>query len=80
MAGNQVLEWFDIDSEIKTANLKDVRARPPLGLTKLELTAFLQDPLAPPDLYAVDLICTPRLLTRISSGSSTQTSGKYSPS
>ncbi|CAK5278119.1 unnamed protein product [Mycena citricolor] len=23
MAGNQVLEWFDIDSEIKTANLKD---------------------------------------------------------
>ena len=26
MAGNQVLEWFDIDSEIKTANLKDVRA------------------------------------------------------
>lgn len=24
MAGNQVLEWFDIDSEIKTANLKDV--------------------------------------------------------
>ena len=25
MAGNQVLEWFDIDSEIKTANLKDVR-------------------------------------------------------
>ncbi len=24
MAGNQVLEWFDLDSEIKTANLKDV--------------------------------------------------------
>ena len=24
MAGNQVLEWFDIDSEIKTADLKDV--------------------------------------------------------
>ena len=24
MAGNQVLEWFDIDSEVKTANLKDV--------------------------------------------------------
>ncbi|KAK7042445.1 TSPc domain-containing protein [Favolaschia claudopus] len=23
MAGNQVLEWFDIDSEIKTGNLKD---------------------------------------------------------
>ncbi|KAJ7178031.1 hypothetical protein C8R46DRAFT_1174054 [Mycena filopes] len=23
MAGNQVLEWFDIDSEVKTANLKD---------------------------------------------------------
>ncbi|KAJ7057006.1 hypothetical protein C8F01DRAFT_1153041 [Mycena amicta] len=24
MAGNQVLEWFDIDSEVKTANLKNV--------------------------------------------------------
>ncbi len=24
MAGNQVLEWFDLDSEIKTAGLKDV--------------------------------------------------------
>lgn len=24
MAGNQVLEWADLDSEIKTANLKDV--------------------------------------------------------
>ncbi|KAJ6591037.1 hypothetical protein DFH09DRAFT_1138386 [Mycena vulgaris] len=23
MAGNQVLEWFDLDSEVKTANLKD---------------------------------------------------------
>lgn len=25
MAGNQVLEWVDIDSEIKTAHLKNVR-------------------------------------------------------
>ena len=24
MAGNQVLEWTDIDSEVKTANLKNV--------------------------------------------------------
>lgn len=24
LAGNQVLEWFDLDSEIKTAGLKDV--------------------------------------------------------
>ena len=24
MAGNQVLEWLDIDSEVKTANLKNV--------------------------------------------------------
>ena len=29
MAGNQVLEWFDIDSEVKTANLKDVSCQPP---------------------------------------------------
>lgn len=27
MAGNQVLEWTDIDTEIKTANLKDVGPR-----------------------------------------------------
>jgi hypothetical protein len=25
MAGNQVLEWVDLDTEIKTAGLKDVR-------------------------------------------------------
>ena len=30
MAGNQVLEWFDIDSEVKTANLKDVSTGHPL--------------------------------------------------
>ncbi|KAI1787288.1 hypothetical protein LXA43DRAFT_717667 [Ganoderma leucocontextum] len=29
MAGNQVLEWFDLDSEIKTANLKDDPLAPP---------------------------------------------------
>lgn len=28
MAGNQVLEWTDLDSEIKTAGLKNVRALP----------------------------------------------------
>ena len=26
MAGNQVLEWVDLDDEIKTADVKDVRA------------------------------------------------------
>jgi hypothetical protein len=26
MAGNQVLEWMDLDSEIKTAGLKNVSA------------------------------------------------------
>ena len=25
MAGNQVLEWVDLDDEIKTAGVKDVR-------------------------------------------------------
>ena len=25
MAGNQVLEWADLDTEIKTAGLKDVK-------------------------------------------------------
>jgi hypothetical protein len=25
MAGNEVLEWYDLDTEIKTAGLKDVR-------------------------------------------------------
>lgn len=25
MAGNQVLEWTDLDDEVKTAGLKDVR-------------------------------------------------------
>ncbi|KAM5545927.1 hypothetical protein V8D89_000053 [Ganoderma adspersum] len=29
MAGNQVLEWFDLDSEIKTANLKNDPLAPP---------------------------------------------------
>jgi len=27
MAGNQVLEWTDLDSEIKTARLKNVRVK-----------------------------------------------------
>ena len=48
MAGNQVLEWTDLDSEIKTAGLKDVRG----FLTLLAHIAQRseQDPLAPPDL------------------------------
>jgi hypothetical protein len=29
MAGNQVLEWFDLDSEIKTAGLKNDPLAPP---------------------------------------------------
>ena len=29
MAGNQVLEWPDLDSEIKTAHLKDDPLAPP---------------------------------------------------
>lgn len=29
MAGNQVLEWVDLDSEIKTAQLKDDPLSPP---------------------------------------------------
>ena len=49
MAGNQVLEWFDLDSEIKTANLKNVCSL--LTFPELmALTQILQDPLAPPDL------------------------------
>ncbi len=34
MAGNQVLEWANIDTEIKIANLKDVRymSRCPLSI------------------------------------------------
>lgn len=27
MSGNQVLEWFDLDSEIKTGGVKDVCAK-----------------------------------------------------
>lgn len=50
MAGNQVLEWTDLDSEIKTAGLKNVRSflAPPHIL--LKETFIEQDPLAPPDL------------------------------
>ena len=39
MAGNQVLEWADLDSEVKTANLKDVRIyRLLMFLLRKELT------------------------------------------
>lgn len=53
MAGNQVLEWADLDTEIKTAGLKDV-STVRFGynnLYKLTLRGpCWQDPLAPPDL------------------------------
>ena len=51
MAGNQVLEWSDLDTAIKTAGLKNVR-----GSFTVMLFAYVtqtkdkQDPLAPPDL------------------------------
>ncbi|KAJ7756929.1 hypothetical protein B0H16DRAFT_1537435 [Mycena metata] len=45
MAGNQVLEWFDIDSEIKTANRKHRRSRYPSPFAH-----YNSDPLAPVDL------------------------------
>jgi hypothetical protein len=34
MAGNQVLEWVDLDTEIKTAGLKDVSLRFVLGVRR----------------------------------------------
>ena len=49
MAGNQVLEWVDIDTEIKTAGLQNVSAY----LCAVGTTCpqkYPQDPLAPPDL------------------------------
>jgi hypothetical protein len=49
MAGNQVLEWTDLDTAIKTAGLKDVRG----SLNDIRgcySDMGKQDPLAPPDL------------------------------
>ncbi|KAL0578818.1 hypothetical protein V5O48_003186 [Marasmius crinis-equi] len=50
MAGNQVLEWFDLDTEIKTAGLKDVSVYILLRGIFSRLTSKMKDPLAPPDL------------------------------
>lgn len=52
MAGNQVLEWADLDTEIKTAKLKDVgpRIRPLIRAKRIDDAVSAQDPLAPPDL------------------------------
>ena len=44
MAGMQVLEWADLDSEIKTAGLKDVSVFPsiiPCGLIVSDRTLLL---------------------------------------
>ncbi len=52
MAGNQVLEWADLDTEIKTSGLKSVNEK--CRLLYVTLAHRLgQDPLAPPDLYGV---------------------------
>ena len=50
MAGNQVLEWSDLDTEIKTAGVKSVCCShlPPVVCT--QHIHHFQDPLAPPDL------------------------------
>lgn len=48
MAGAQVLEWADIDTEIKTTGVKNVRSS---GSTiRLNANKQMQDTLAPPDL------------------------------
>ena len=55
MAGNQVIQWRDIDTEIKSANLKDVS---PINNTSSSIAPVLiwpydKDPLAPPDLWVI---------------------------
>ena len=53
MAGNQVLEWADLDTEIKTADLKDVSdffIGVLCNSAGLNIVFLPQDPLAPPDL------------------------------
>ena len=53
MAGNQVLNWFDFDSEVKTAEMKDVSiARAWYSAESIVDVYWIesQDPLAPPDL------------------------------
>jgi hypothetical protein len=50
MAGNQVLEWTDLDTEIKTALLKNVRVSFNDIRYALLRERSNQDPLAPPDL------------------------------
>ena len=55
MAGNQVLEWTDLDTEIKTAGLKDVNENRDLSNVSLA-HPLVQDPLAPPDLYDICIL------------------------
>jgi hypothetical protein len=50
MAGNQVLEWSDLDTAIKTAGLKNVRVNHFMLFAAVTYTKDDQDPLAPPDL------------------------------
>lgn len=50
MAGNQVLVWTDIDTEIKSANLKDVRPINKYVTASVLISPHAKDPLAPPDL------------------------------
>ena len=55
MAGSQSLEWTNLDTEIKTAGLKDVNEN--RDLSNVSLTHHdEQDPLAPPDLYGVCIL------------------------
>lgn len=41
MSGNQVLEWADLDTEIKTASLKNVRPTHLLLLKKMHPAEYL---------------------------------------
>lgn len=50
MAGNQVLEWTDLDTAIKTAGLKNVRGSFSDIRGCYSDKGKKQDPLAPPDL------------------------------
>lgn len=74
MAGNQVLEWFDIDSEIKTANLKDVSTGESIGRLGLMLIGWFIGPPGAPGpvsgvqrglVYVTDE-CIPRYIRLVS--------------
>jgi len=49
MAGYQVLEWSDLDTEIKTAGVKSVSSKRAVPCRIFSLN-FSQNPLSPPDL------------------------------